>query len=111
MQASRFSRIGLQRVHETMTELMAEAIAEVMRHRSRVWAGGPKPPASARPPGGGRFAPAGRALASRSSVEMVGRSRFHRAGETRCVSRLRPGHASARAASQASIARFTPKPQ
>ena len=33
MQASRFSRIGLQRVHETMTGTLAEAIAEVMLKR------------------------------------------------------------------------------
>ena len=109
MQASRFSRIGLQRVHETMTGTLAEAIAEVMLKR---WPRlGQWPKATGQRPPSGRFAPAGRALASRSSVEMVGRSRFHRAGETRCVSRLRPRHASARAASQASIARFTPKPQ
>jgi len=50
---------------------MAEAIAEVMRKRCHVWAGGPKPPASARPAGGGCFAPTGRALASRSAAETV----------------------------------------
>ena len=65
---------------------MAEAIAEVMRKRLRVWAGGPKPPASARPPGGGRFAPAGRALASQSDAEAVLLRRADTGGETRCVS-------------------------
>ena len=65
--------------------ILTEAIAEVMRDRFRVWAGGPKPPASTRPAGGGCFTPAGRALASRSRGAAVVRHPFaHRAGK-RCA--------------------------
>ena len=55
-------------------------------------AGGPKPPASARPAGGGCFTPAGRALASRSHAETVLLKCSHGAEETRCVSGVRPQH-------------------
>jgi len=54
-------------------------------------AGGPKPPASARPANGGRFAPAGPGAGLCPSRTY--RSTWHRparAGETRCVSRSRP---------------------
>ena len=66
---------------------MTEAIAEVMRQRFRVWAGGPKPSGeSPAPPSAGASFPPGQALASRSPADQALLHRFHTGGETRCVS-------------------------
>ena len=74
-----------------MPPLMAEAIAEVMRRRFRVWGECPKGtrPAPAPPPAGASLPP-GPALPSRSRAETVLRHPSHRAGKTRCVFVFRP---------------------
>ena len=65
---------------------MAEAIAKVMLNRFRVWAVGPKPTASTRPPGGGCFTPAGRVPAFVTFAELALPNRTDMGGETLCVS-------------------------